>query len=232
MKKSFKLYAAGWLVLFITFNVLILVLPSEIVAISKENGTFWIGYILMVLSFIGQLVCAYTAFSKDNLQRFFYNISLISISYISTIVSIVVSLICITVPIIPFWIGSIICLLILAFSVISIIKAKMAIDIIEDIDEKESNTSFIRNMANEAELLWNTAQNDTYKTELKKVYEALRYSDPVSNEQLSSIEHEMEMSFNRLKNTISNGDEDIISASKTLLSLIKERNLKCKMSKK
>ena len=108
----------------------------------------------------------------------------------------------------------------------------MAIDIIEDIDEKGSNTSFIRNMTNEAELLWNTTQNDTYKSELKKVYEALRYSDPVSNEQLSSIEHEIEMSFNQLKNTISNDDEDIISVSKTLLSLIEERNLKCKMSKK
>ena len=55
------------------FNVAVFATPSEVSEFSKFGGAFWVGYIFITLSFIGQLICAYFAFKVDSLQKFFYN---------------------------------------------------------------------------------------------------------------------------------------------------------------
>ena len=53
---------------------------------SKFVGAFWTGYIFITLAFIGQLVCSYFALKAESLQKMFYNIPLITISYTGLIV--------------------------------------------------------------------------------------------------------------------------------------------------
>ena len=47
-----------------------------------------------------------------------------------------VGIICTAVPFIPYWVGIIACLLVLAFSAISVIKATVAADVVSEVDEK------------------------------------------------------------------------------------------------
>ena len=113
MKKTFNIYAICWAILLVVFNLTAFLIPNEIMGIRKFSSNFWIGYVFITISFIGQLVCAYFAFKQESLKKFFYNVSLITISYSATVLSIVVGILCMILPFVPVWIGAIICLLIL-----------------------------------------------------------------------------------------------------------------------
>ena len=89
---------------------------------------------------------------------------------------------------------------------------------------------FIKNLTVDAETLISKASNDEAKAEAKKVYEAIRYSDPMANDALSSLESEITSKFNAFENAVVSG-EALEETSKTLLILIEERNNKCKMFK-
>ncbi|MBE6563236.1 MAG: hypothetical protein E7660_05820 [Ruminococcaceae bacterium] len=233
MKKTFKFYVIAWAICLVIFNVIAFVTPNEIAGISKFDGAFWAGYIFITLAFIGQLACAYIAFKSENLKKLFYNIPLISISYIGLAVMLVVGGIAMTTPGFPSWLGIILCLLVLGFSAVSVIKASASADIISKTDEKvDTKTAFIREMTVDAQNLINRANAPMLKEQCKKVYEALRYSDPISHDSLSDIEHMIKEEFDTLTDAIITDDLDATESSvKELKILISERNNKCKLLK-
>lgn len=233
MKKTFNIYAICWAILLVVFNLTAFLIPNEIMGISKFSSNFWIGYVFITIFFIGQLVCAYFAFKQESLKKFFYNTSLITISYSATVLSIVVGILCMILPFVPVWIGAIICLLILGFSAVSVLKAKAAADIVSEVDEKiKVQTFFIKSLTMDAESLVVKAKSDEIKAELKKVYEAIRYSDPMSNDALTDIETQIKLKFNALsKAVISSNAEETETMAEDLLVLVNDRNKKCKLLK-
>ncbi len=101
----------------------------------------------------------------------------------------------------------------------------------EQVDEKvKTQTSFIRNMTAEAESLMTRAKTPEAQTACKKVYEALRYSDPMSNEALSVIEAKIESQMDLLTASIDNID-DLNNSANELIRLINELNSSCKILK-
>ena len=142
MNKNFKYYLGIWAILLLIFNIAVFILPNEAAGLSKFGGAFWVGYIFITFAFIGQLICAYFAFKADSLQKFFYNVPLIRISRIGLVLTVILGTLCMAIPNLPNWIGVILCLAVLAFTAISVIKATAARDIVSEIDEKiESKTS-------------------------------------------------------------------------------------------
>ena len=89
MKKNFKFYILGWTGLLGLFNLLTFIIPAW-PAFEKFTTSFWIGYILITVMFIGQLICSCMAFKADSEQKLFYNISLIKTSYTGLVVSFIV----------------------------------------------------------------------------------------------------------------------------------------------
>ena len=233
MKKTFNDYSICWLISLVVFNVIAFVTPNDIAGVSKFTGTFWSGYIFITLTFIGQLGCAYKAFQADNLKKLFYNIPLISVSYTGLVVMLIVGIICMAVPFIPYWVGVIACLLVLAFSAISVIKATVAADVVSQIDEKiKVQTQFIKLLAADAEHLMSISKTNELKAEAKKVYEAIRYSDPMSSDALSNIEGQIQSEFEFLSQAVKSEDLELAkSVANGLLNLIDGRNKKCKVLK-
>ena len=233
MKKTFNYYGICWLITLVVFNVITFVTPSEIAGISKSTGAFWTGYIFITLAFIGQLGYAYKVFKAENLKKLFYNIPLISISYTSLIIMLIVGIICMAVSFIPYWVGIIVCLLVFAFSAISVIKATVAVDVVSEIDEKiKEQTQFIKLLTADAEHLMSTGKTAELKAEAKKVYEAIRYSDPMTSEALDDVEGQIQSEFKFFSQAIKSEDLELAkSVSEGLLSLIDSRNKKCKVSK-
>jgi len=233
MKKTFKFYVIILVICLALFNVISFVTPDKIAGISKFSGSFWIGYIFITFSFIGQLICAYIALKAKNLKKLFYNIPLISISYIGLMIMLFVGGLTMAIPHFPNWIGIIVCLLILGFTAISIIKATVAADIVSDIDTKvATETTFIKMITVDAKNLVNRANAQMLKKQCEKIYEALRYSDPMSNEALADVEQRIKEEFDVLTDAVIADDLGATeSSTKELSTLINERNNKCKALK-
>ena len=233
MKKGFKYYLSIWVILLAVFNVAVFATPGEAGGYSKFGGAFWVGYIFITLAFIGQLICAYFAFKADNLKKFFYNVPLIRISRIGLVLTVILGTLCMAIPNLPNWIGVILCLAILSFTAISVIKATAAGDIVSGIDEKiESKTSFIKALAADAEALMSGAKTPEIKEEVKKVYEAIRYSDPMSNAVIAEINEQIQNQFSVFADAVKAEDSDLASSSSDeLIILIDNRNKKCKLLK-
>ena len=234
MNKRIRTYAVIWAILFALFNVICFVSPNEIAGVSKFGGSFWVGYIFITLAFIGQLVCSYFALKAESLQKMFYNIPLITISYTGLIVMLIVGALAMAIPNLPNWIRIIVCLAVLAFTAISVITAKAAGAIVSDIDEEvQTKTSFIKQLTLDAENLVNRAKAPMLKKICTRVCEAARYSDPVSNKQLSDIENRILEEFSMLTDAVLADDLDLTeSSANEVITLGEERNNKCKMLKK
>ena len=233
MKKNFKFYALGWFVLLGLFNLLAFIIPAW-PTLEKFTASFWIGWGVTIGAFFGQLICAWVAFKEESAKKTFYNISLFTVSYAGLISMFVVAMICIIVTPLPYWIAAIACSAVLVANVIAVAKAKMAINVVANVDEKvEKATAFIYEMREESESLFVRAKADEAKAVIcKKVRDAFKFSDPMSKSDLDAVEAEIKTHFDLLKKAIVEGKMDVATAeSDELLALISERNNKCKKLK-
>lgn len=232
MMKNFKLYLIGWLVLLITFNVITFIVPSW-PSLTKYSPSFWIGYSSIIVAFIGQFICSFLLFKENNNNKRFYNIPLYKINYIGLISIFIVSLICMVLTPLPYWLATILCLLVLAVNIIIVIKSMLTTNIISNIDKKvQKATSFIYDMRAESESLILRAKTDDVKEVCKKISDAFKYSDPMSSDQLLKVEAEIKDTFDIIKLAIKeNNLDNLISNSEELFALITERNNKCKRLK-
>ena len=136
MKRKFLVYSVCWALMLALFNIIVFVTPNEIGGVSKFTDGFWIGYGFTVAAFVGQLVCAFFALKQTENKKLFYNIPLITLSYGALITTLVVGAIFEAIPAIPAWIAAIVCSAVLAFSIIAVVKAKAAAEVVSGIDEK------------------------------------------------------------------------------------------------
>ena len=168
MKKGFKYYAIAWAVLLALFNIIAFVSVGWI-GQEKYTASFWIGYVFITLSFIGQLGCAWFALKESNLQKFFYNVSLITTSYTGLILSFVFGGLCMLISPLPYWVGVIVCSILLALNVLAVVKATAAVDLVSTVDEKiKIQTFFIKSLAVDAECLVAKAKSAEMKAHCKR----------------------------------------------------------------
>ena len=233
MKKKFGLYSIVWLLCLAVFNVIAFVTPNKIGELSKFSGSFWVGYIFITVAFFGQLICAFMAFKAENLKKFFYRIPLISISYGGVIAMLIFGSVFMAVPTLPEWIGIIVCVVVLAFNAISVIKATAAANIVNGIDEKvATQTLFIKSLTADAQSLMNSAKTDELLAEAKKVYEAVRYSDPMTNDVLSGLDSQIKGQFAAFADALRSDDIELAKTnSAELIELIAKREQTCKLLK-
>ncbi len=231
MNKSFKFYALIWVILLAAFNLVVFlvrpIIPKyEIV----YDGRFWIAWIFILVAFIGNLACAYVAFQAENLKKMFYNLPLITVSGSALVAMLVAGCALMLIPNCPAWIAAVVCILILAFNAIAVVKTSWAGAAVSAIDDKvKAQTSYIKNLTADAEGLVARAQSEPVKAECKKVYEAIRYSDPMSNEALSVIEAKITVKMDELTGAVGKDDVDRVrEIADEVVVLVGDRNRKCK----
>ena len=227
MKKNFKLYLVACAIVLALFNVISFVVPSE------KTTSFWIGYIFISLTFIGQLACSCTVFKANNATKIFYNLSLVKIGYVGLIASFVVGGLCMLISPLPYWVGVVACAVVLAANILSILKATAAVAEVERIDRKiKVQTSFVKMLTIDADTLMAQAKSDGVKAECRKVYEAIRYSDPMSNEALASVECQITVKFADLSDAVKADDvAKVAELANEVVILIGDRNKKAKVLK-
>jgi len=124
-------------------------------------------------------------------------------------------------------------LLITGYFVIACVKASAVANVVADIDTKvKTKTAFMRMAIVEAENILARATTEEIKSQVKKVYEALKYSDPMTNSALEDIEQEINNGLNELKKAVTdNAHATVLTITTNILLNIKERNIKCKALK-
>lgn len=234
MKKNFKFYALIWAIVLAVFNLVVfLVCPVIPGYVINYDARFWIAWAFIIAAFIGNLVCAYFAFKSENLKKMFYNLPLITVSWSALIAMLAVGCALMLIPNCPAWIAAIVCIVIFAFNAIAVIKAVWAADTVGKVDEKvKTRTAFIKNLTVDAESILARAKSDAVKAECKKVYEAFRYSDTMSNDALSVIEAKITVKMDELATAVGTDDAmKVKEIADELVILVGDRNKKCKALK-
>ncbi len=231
MKKTLGFYSAIWGVCLVVFNLICFIVPRFFSSFDKFGGAFWAGYVAITVAFIGQLVCGFFAFKEQNLQKMFYNLPLFSICEKGLIAMLVLGSVCMIIPDFPNWLGGIVCLIVLVFTVIAVFKASIATEAINDIDVKvKQKTQFIKLLTVQAENIMARADTDEKKAACKKVYEAARYSDPMSDDALKDVEERINSKMIVFADCIDTG-RNIAESADELVNLIGDRNRMCKAFK-
>lgn len=231
-KKIVGIYSIIWALCLGLFNVVTFVVPAFYES-GKSMVSFWFGYGLITLCFVGQLICGIVALGVKNAASTFYNLSLVRTSYIGVIVSLIVGGLCMKIAPATHWIGVVVCVAVLVFNIIAVLKASVAVDAVTAIDRKiKVQTYFIKSLTVDAEALMNRAATEDMKAECRKVYEAVRYSDPMSDPALAADEGQITAAFAVLTDAVASEDADRVKrTADELVLLIKTRNGKCKLLK-
>lgn len=234
MKKNFRSYALIWAIMLAAFNaVVFLVRPVIPGYVVNYDARFWTAWGFILAAFAGNLVCAYFAFKAQNLKKLFYNLPLITVSCAGLIVMLVLGGALMLIPGCPAWIAAAACFTVLAGNAAAIIKVGWAADAVNAVDEKiKAQTAFIKTATLNAQNIANRAKSPAISAACQRVYEALRYSDPMSSDALSAEEAKIAAKIEELAAAVNNADEETAGATadETVL-LIKERNNKCRLLK-
>ena len=227
-KSNFYLYTLIWVIGLGIFNAFCFLLPDV-----QEYNSFWVGYIFITVMFLAHLGISFAAFSANADQKVFYNFPIIKASYSGLITMVIVGSLVMCVEDLPNWIGILVCLVIVAFTAVALVKATVAAGAVKETDDRvKAQTFFIKTLTANAQTLVDGAKSEEARAFCTKVYEAARYSDPMSNPALAAAESQISLRFNDFSAAVSANDlETLDRLSADIVVLLKDRNTKCKLLK-
>lgn len=232
LDKKLKVSVAASVAVFVFVNLLVFLIPFP------HGAAFWSAYAFLMASLVVNAIVIYISASQIFLPKkgiSYYPLLRISTIYliVQGIVSLIFFIADYYMPLILVWIPIVLSLVILGVAVGLLIAAYSGIKIVEDVGEKtKKETSFIKSLITETDILRNQVADTELKNQLNSLYEAVRFSDPVSSPVLADVEMRISDELNILKAAVTlNETEKMVESIRKLNALIYERNQKCKLSK-
>ena len=229
LTKNKKLSLAVVFIVMAVYNVVVFVIPF-----NRGDG-FWSGYGFSMLAMLLTAGVSFHAFDREGLRSKVYGIPLISVVWRYLVIQLIVGLIQMGLDFIPIpaQYGIALNAVLLGACLIGLITIEAAKEEIERIDEKiKEKVFFIKSLHVDVECLVDKVSDESVKKTLKELAETIKYSDPMSNQQLAAIENKIETKIANLAEVVENTDND---TSKVLCNelqlLFAERNRKCKILK-
>lgn len=209
-------------ILFVLISIIAFAVPTV------KTATFWITYVFTAAAFAAQIVIWKTALGKgETLKSKFLGFPVVHIGIVYAVIQVIAFAVFMFVPTLPAWSAILVCSVIAGISAVCMISADAGRDEIERVEAKvQKKVFYIRELQADIELLADSETNADVKTALTQLAEKIRFSDPMSNEQLADLENKISIKAAELKTTTSK--LEIITE---LNSLLDERNKKCKFLK-
>ena len=209
-------------ILFVLVSVIAFAIPSA------KNTAFWISYAFTVIAFAAQIVIWKAALGRtESLKSKFLGLPVVHIGIVYLVVQIIAFAVFLSIPTLPSWSAVVACAVIACISTVCMITAAVGRNEIERVSAKvQEKTFFIKQLQTEVELLADAETDIATKSALTQLAEKIRYSDPMSNEQIADIEDRITVKIGELKNAT-----DKTNCIVELNSLFDERNRKCKLLK-
>ena len=187
---------------YITLAIIFVVLTVIAIAVPfAKTAAFWIAYAFGVIAIGYQVYVFNISFVKgDGAKSRFYGFPIAKIGVVYLIVQLVVSLVEMCVAAwVPAWATIIINIIPIAVAAVGCIAAEtMRTEIVhqeEQVKKDISNMTALRSMST---ALVSQCSDEALKSELKKLVDEFRYSDPVTSEETKDIEKELEVQLNEL----------------------------------
>ena len=215
----------GYLLLGILF---LLVCIIAFVVPTVKNTAFWVTYAFTTIAFVAQIGIWKIALGKeDTLKSKFLGFPVVHVGIVYLIIQILAFAIFMFAPTLPTWSAIVVCSFIAGISAVCMIAIDTGRGEIERVEVKvQRKVFYIKTLQVDVEMLADAEQDTDTKKALEQLAEKIRFSDPMSSEQLSSLESSIASKVEVLK-TAANKME-LISE---LNSLLIERNKKCKLLK-
>ena len=206
------------------YNVIFFAVPwhREVSEIS-----FWITYGCTWLALIFAGITVAVAFDKKNLKSRIFGIPVHRVGYTVVLLQLVLDFVVMGVSCfyeIWWWIPAVVEILIFGFGIIAVIVRQTYRNFIDKVDDKRAKKAYIEQLKAELDSLVESNTIETIKSDLEKLHETVKYTDPVSYKEAEDIEDQITVAFEELEKTITDDDVD---KSKTLIAkisrLLKER---------
>ena len=220
-------------------GILAVYIPQSVTAIDSQfttpryDAAFYAVISVMVLGYIFAIISTFIGLRKSKTaEGTFYGIPFV---YSGLVTYIVITIWCGVALFFGFnpLLQAVVAIIIFACALGKLLKKTAARELIEQRGEQvKQQTQFIKLLTADAESLVSAAKTEETKVIAKKVYEAIRYSDPMSVPELDDIEAQIRTKFAMLVDAIKNDDIELTTASaKELINLVNDRNNKCRVLK-
>lgn len=214
-KDSVKGYALIGII-FILITVVSLAIPTS------KSAAFWIAYIFTVVALAAQIVLWKRTFGHKELKSKFLGFPIVHIGIVYLVVQITVLFVFVFAEKLPAWSALVICTAITAMAAIFMIAADVGRTEIERVEQKvQGKVFYIKNLQVDIEILASAEKDAKTKKALEQLTEKIRFSDPMSNEQLAPLEERIAIAVESLKSS-----DDKLEIINQLNKLIDERNKK------
>lgn len=227
----------------IKYNLALGVLLVIVAAIAylvplERTAAYWICLGFAALSIVAQLfVSSLAAKSRDTLRSKFYGFPILMVghAYITFAMAAAILFILMSGLIVgfPVWVVLLTYIVGTGAAAIGLLATTGSRDYIVRQDQKvQANTAFMRGLVNVALTLKNGNTNRELAPMLEKLYESIRYSDPVSAPMLAEYEGELMRRFEAVQAAVSTGDAEAVnSACARFDEQLQRRNALCKSVK-
>lgn len=203
-------------IIFILITVVSLAIPTS------KNAAFWIAYIFTVVALAAQIVLWKRTFGHKELKSKFLGFPIVHIGIVYLIVQIAVLFVFVFAEKLPAWSALVTCTVIAAMAAIFMIAADVGRTESEKVEQKvQGKVFYIKNLQVDIEILASAEKDTKTKEQLEQLAEKIRFSDPMSNEQLAPLEERIAIAVESLKSS-----DDKLEIINQLNKLIDERNKK------
>jgi len=163
----------------------------------------------------------------ESLKSKFLGFPVVHIGRVYFVIQLIAFAVFLSIPTLPIWSAVVACAVIAGVSAVCMIASDAGRGEIEQVSAKvQKKVFYIRQLQVDIEILAEAEKDDATKSALMQLAEKIRYSDPMSDEQLSEIEDRITEKIAELKSFA-----DKVKTINELNSLLDERNRKIKILK-
>ena len=209
-------------ILFVLVSVIAFTVPAA------KTAAFWISYVFTVIAFAAQIAIWKAALGRnESLKSKFLGFPVVHIGIVYLVIQSITLATFLFIPTLPIWSAVVACAAIAGVFAVCLITSDVGRSEIERVSAKVQEKAFyIKQLQTDVELLSGAETDAATKSALTQLVEKIRYSDPMSNEQIADIEDRITARIAALKSAI---DKAKIIAELNLL--LDERNRKTKILK-
>ncbi|MCR5090367.1 MAG: hypothetical protein K6C08_12765 [Oscillospiraceae bacterium] len=225
-KNKIRFYVIDFLAL-IAFSVIAFLLPFH------HNAVFWLSYAFGAAAILAQIIAYPKAFDGPSARSKFYGFPIARLTTLYLGIQLVLSILFMALAsLVPVWIPVILFVVLLCAAAAGFITTDAMREEVERQDtQRRKNVDTMRALQSKVNALAGMADEETGDA-VKKLAEAFRYSDPVSNDALADIEADLNAQVDLLQQAmLENNNKAALNLIKKVTLTLTERNRLCKLNK-